>query len=164
MKEPYVVATISMERVLQETVEGSRRIQLIRDMEEPKKLEFQRLVSEMQSLKNKILDATSRNEGGEDCLSDETRAMAALFQEKQREAAAYQEETLPSLEKNRLESMAEFEKNVFPIIDEYCRQQNIDLLFPYPMRWLIFASNRLDITDAIIARIDNKGTVGGASG
>jgi len=146
----YQFATVNMERVLSETKEGKRIIDEIRSREDPKKQEYQKLVNDI---------VTNRNEYQTRSTSmkpEEALKVRQDIEQKELHALRFQETTLKELENYRLESMALFEKSVFPIIDKLSKEKKLTFLFPYPQRWIIFADSQIDITDEIIRLIDQN--------
>lgn len=152
-----VVATVNMERVLSETKEGKRIIDDIRNREEPKKQEYQRLVNDVMGLRNKLQTM------GPTLKPEEALQMRQSIEQKELTALRFQETTLRDLENYRLETMADFEKKVFPVIDRLAKEKKLTFLFPYPQRWVIYADPAVDMTDEIIAAID-QAVVPGAGG
>lgn len=149
-----VFATVNMERVLSETREGKRIIDTIRETEEPKKQEYQRLVNDIVGLRNKFQAA------GPTMKPEESLRMRQTIEQKELFALRFQETTLRELENFRLETMAEFEKKVFPVVDRIAKEKNLTFLFPYPQRWIIYADPGIDVTDEIIREIDVAVPVG----
>lgn len=143
-------ATVNMERVLSETREGKRIIEDIRAREEPKKQEYQKMVNEIVEMRNRF-QAMGKTMKPEDALK-----MRQQVEQKELTALRFQETTLRELENYRLETMAHFEKAVFPVIDKISQGKKLTFLFPYPQRWVIYADPSIDITDVVIQEIDKS--------
>lgn len=146
----YVFATVNMERVLSETHEGKRIIDQIRQREEPKKKEFQQIVNDIVALREKYQGS------GAGLPPEESLRVRQNIEQKELAALRFQETTLKDLENYRLETMAQFEKMVFPIIDRISKSKNITMLFPYPQRWIIYSDPSVDITDEVIEDINRS--------
>ena len=146
----YNFATVNMERVLSETKAGKRIIDDIRSREEPKKQEYQKLIKEIVDLRNQYQTKANKNK------PEETLELRQKIEQKELIALRFQESTLKELENYRLQTMAEFEKKVFPVIDKMASEKKLTFLFPYPQRWIIFADRQIDLTDEIIKLIDKE--------
>jgi len=141
-------ATVNMERVLSETREGKRIIEDIRGREEPKKQEYQKMVNDIVELRNKFQAM------GNTMKPEESLKLRQALEQKELNALKFQETTMRELENYRLETMATFEKKVFPVIDRICQEKKLTFLFPYPQRWVIYADPSIEITDELIQEID----------
>jgi Skp family chaperone for outer membrane proteins len=145
------IATINMEKILTDTNEGRRNLDRIKKQEKPIVDKVNKLILEVKS----SLDKYNRDKSA-GVNPAELGKQQQILAQKDIEAQQAQAAAQMQIQQIRFQVMSEFEKKVFPIIDGIAKEQKIDLIFPHPQRYLVYAADALDITNEIVKQINEN--------
>lgn len=142
------VAVIDTERVLLASETGKKALGDLKKLQETKENEVKTRQNEIKDLQTKIQDgrmslAQDKLADMEKQLEDRVIALRRLQDDAQRE-----------LTKKRDEVLAQIDQKVMPIINQAGKEMGYTMIFRKFESGLIYADEAIDITNAIIQRLD----------
>ncbi|MEM7052429.1 MAG: OmpH family outer membrane protein [Acidobacteriota bacterium] len=143
------IAVINTEKVLLESQTGKTALDELRTLTDSKQKEGETKQKELEELRKRLADGALSL--SEDKLAELQRQAEDLTIELRR----FQDDANRDLNKRREEILADIDRKVMPIITAYGKEQGLTMIFRKFESGLIFASEQVDITDAVIQRLDS---------
>jgi Skp family chaperone for outer membrane proteins len=144
------IATICLERVLSESDEGRRITAEIEQSEKAKRTEFNEQVEEILVLRAKYFASAASLPSGE-----QSRLRQEIAQMELR-VARMEEAILQEMQQRRGAVLADFERLIFPLIEQLAEANGIALVLQQPQRNLVYSAREIDITDSVIEALDER--------
>lgn len=150
------IAILDTEQILTSSATGKQAIEELRALQQEKSTEGEQRQQELQELRDRLTE-------GRLSLSEERiTEMEKELEDKAIALRRFQDDANRELQKKREEVLSQIDRKVMPIINEYGEEQGFDLIFRKFESGLIYADEGVDITPAIIERLD--AAEGGDSG
>lgn len=142
------LAYIDTERVLLESNTGKAALAELKTLQQSKEAELKAKQDEAAALKKRL------DEGRLSLAEDTIADLSQQLEEKGIELRRLQDDATRQLNKRKDEVLAKIDQKVMPIINQYGKEQGFTMIFRKFESGLIYADQSVDITAAIIQRVD----------
>lgn len=144
------IATVDLHRILRESDEGRRIIAEVDQGEAAKRATFNKQVQSILALRTRYFACASN------LNQDEHSRLRQEIVESELEAARMEASITQEIEERRSAILVDFERMVWPLIEELAEANGIALILQQPQRNLIYAARELDITEAVIEALNER--------
>ncbi len=146
------VAVIDVQQLVQDSAAGKEAMVRMKKLQDDKVAEGKKMADELDTLQ-KQLNAQRAT------LTDAKIAeLQKQIEDKQIALQRFQDDTQQQLNDAQQKEYAALEKQIMPIITELGKEMNFDLIFNKYQSGLLYASERVDITDQVLRRFNTKAT------
>lgn len=148
---PIKIGIVDADVVIQKSIRGKRFFQ-----------EFEQFGKEKSELiKGKMAEFQDRQKDYQtkvNSLSEEKRnEMIVQLQNLEKEIKRLQEDAKQESDRRLNEALNKFRKELAPLIEQVATEQNLDIIINHgPQSNLVYFSDRVNITDAVIAKYDGS--------
>jgi outer membrane protein len=144
----FKVAVIDTEKILLTSNTGKKALADLKKVQEGKEAEARTKQQEIKDLQAKIAD------GRLSLAQDKLTEMEKQLEEKLISLRRFQEDANSELTKKRDQVLAAIDQKVMPVINQVGKEMGYTLIFRKFESGLIYADEAIDITGAIIQRLD----------
>ena len=142
------IAVINAARVMSESKRGQVALAKIEEAQATKRSELEALNSALQELQREYTEGRlSLTEARLEALEEEITAKARNLEREQEDAQL-------ALQKLSEKDLREIEQSILATIDAVGKELGYDLIFDMRQSGLVFASDSVDITSAVLQRFD----------
>jgi outer membrane protein len=145
---PIKIAVIDTEKILLTSNTGKKALADLKKLQEQKEGEARTKQQEVKDLQGKITD------GRLSLAQDKLTEMEKQLEEKVIGLRRFQEDANSELGKRRDQVLAQIDQKVMPVINTVGKEMGYTLIFRKFESGLIYADEAIDITNAIIQRLD----------
>ncbi|HYN23064.1 MAG TPA: OmpH family outer membrane protein [Thermoanaerobaculia bacterium] len=145
---PIKIAVIDTEKILLTSNTGKKALADLKKLQEQKEGEARTKQQEVKDLQAKITD------GRLSLAQDKLTEMEKQLEEKVIGLRRFQEDANSELGKRRDQILAQIDQKVMPVINTVGKEMGYTLIFRKFESGLIYADEAVDITNAIIQRLD----------
>ena len=145
---PLRVAVIDVGRLLEESDAGKAALQELRSLQESKQAEAQAIQDEIAALRGQI------NEGRLSLAEERLAQLQQQLEDKMIEGRRFQDDFARELQQRQEQMFESVQAQVMPIINAVGQERGIDLIFNKYESGLVFAMDRVDITESILERFN----------
>ncbi|MFL6200496.1 MAG: OmpH family outer membrane protein [Thermoanaerobaculia bacterium] len=142
------VAVIDTERILLTSATGKKALADLKKVQEGKEAEARTKQQEIKDLQAKLAD------GRLSLAQDKLSEMEKQLEEKLISLRRFQEDANTELGKKRDQVLAGIDQKVMPVINQVGKEMGYTLIFRKFESGLIYADEAIDITAAVIQRLD----------
>jgi outer membrane protein len=142
------VAVIDTERILLTSATGKKALADLKKLQEAKEAEARTKQQEIKDLQAKLAD------GRLSLAQDKLSEMEKQLEEKLIGMRRFQEDANAELGKKRDQVLAAIDQKVMPVINQVGKEMGYTLIFRKFESGLIYADEAIDITAAVIQRLD----------
>jgi outer membrane protein len=142
------IAVIDTEKILVNSAAGKKALADLKKLQEAKEKEVGARNQEIKDLQGKL------NDGRLSLAQDKIDDMQKQLEDKVIALRRFQDDANRELEKKRDEVLGAVDQKVMPVINQLGKEQGYTLIFRKFESGLIYADEAIDITDAIIQRLD----------
>jgi outer membrane protein len=142
------IAVIDTEKILLSSVAGKKALADLKKLQEAKENELRTRAQELKDLQTKI------SEGRLSLAQDKLADLSKQYEEKEIAVRRLQDDATRELNKKRDEMLAAIDERVMPVINQAGKDLGYTLIFRKFESGLIYADEAVDITPAIIQRLD----------
>ncbi|HWM94961.1 MAG TPA: OmpH family outer membrane protein [Thermoanaerobaculia bacterium] len=142
------VAVIDTERILLTSATGKKALAELKKTQEAKETEARTKQQEIKDLQAKLAD------GRLSLAQDKLSEMEKQIEERLISLRRFQEDANSELGKKRDQVLAQVDQKVMPVINQVGKEMGYTLIFRKFESGLIYADEAVDITGAIIQRLD----------
>jgi outer membrane protein len=151
------IAVIDTEAVLTQSATGKQALADLQALKEKKEGEGKALQDEITDLRRRV------NEGRLSLSEDKLAELQQQLEEKTISLQRFQDDANRELNKRKDEILASVDRKVMPVIAQVSQEKGYVLIFRKFESGLVWASDDVDITAEVIARID-AGAAAGSGG
>lgn len=148
---PSRVAVIDVQRLVLESETGKRVLERLRDLRQQKMAEVEVIQQEIRELQDRV------QASGMSLSEDEIAQMEKQIEDRMIDLQRFNDDTDRILQTEQEEAFAQIEREVMPIINQIGEQEGYALIFNKYDSGLLFAVDRVDITDMILQRYNAAG-------
>ena len=142
------IAVINAARVMSESKRGQVALAKIEEAQATKRAELEALNASLQALQREYTEGRlSLTEARLEALEEEITAKARNLEREQEDAQL-------ALQKLSEKDLREIEQSILATIDAVGKELGYDLIFDMRQSGLVFASDSVDITSAVLQRFD----------
>lgn len=152
------VAVIDTEKILLSSTTGKKALADLKKMQEAKEAEGRAKQQEIKDLQAKLTD------GRMSLAQDKLTEMEKQLENKVIALRRFQEDANSELGKTRDQVLAQIDQRVMPVINQVGKELGYTLIFRKFESGLIYADEAVDITAAIIQRLDGAAAAAPAQG
>jgi outer membrane protein len=145
------IAVIDTEKILLSSQAGKKALADLKKLQETKENELRTRAQELKDLQTKI------SEGRLSLAQDKLADLSKQYEEKEIALRRLQDDATRELNKKRDEMLAAIDSRVMPVINQAGKDLGYTLIFRKFESGLIYADEAVDITSAIIQRLDAAG-------
>ncbi|MGE4191152.1 MAG: OmpH family outer membrane protein [Thermoanaerobaculia bacterium] len=142
------IAIIDVQRLVTDSVAGKGALARLKKLQEDKLAEGKAKSEEIDALRKRL------NEGRLSLADDKIAELEKQLEEKITAARRFQEDAEKEFNKSRDSQFGDIEKRVFPVIEQFGRENGYSFIFNKFQSGLLFAGDGADVTDQIIQRFD----------
>jgi outer membrane protein len=146
---PIKIAIIDTEKILLSSAMGKKALADLKKLQEQKEGEVRTRAAELKDLQTKI------SEGRLSLAQDKLADLGKQYEEKEIALRRFQDDATRELNKKRDEVLAQIDQQVMPVINKAGKELGYTLIFRKFESGLIYADEAVDITNAIIQRLDS---------
>lgn len=145
---PIKIAVIDTEKILLSSQTGKKALADLKKLQEQKEGEIRAKAQELKDLQTKI------SEGRLSLAQDKLADLGKQYEEKEINLRRFQDDATRELNKKRDEILGQIDQRVMPVINQAGKEMGYTLIFRKFESGLIYADEAVDITNAIIQRLD----------
>lgn len=145
---PVKVAVIDVQRILTDSALGKDALGKLKQLQDSKVAEAKSKQDEIQQLRGRI------NDGRLSLAEDKIAELEKQAEDKVIAFKRFQDDADRELQKARDEAFDAIEKRVLPIINQLGQEGSFTLIFNKFQSGLVYADDKIDITDQVIKRFD----------
>jgi outer membrane protein len=145
---PLKVAVIDTEKILLSSQAGKKALADLKKLQEQREAELRGKAQELKDLQTKI------SEGRLSLAQDKLAELSKQYEEKEITLRRQQDDATRELNKKRDEMLAQIDNRVMPVINQVGKDLGYTLIFRKFESGLIYADEAIDITAAVIQRLD----------
>ncbi len=145
---PIRIAVIDTEKILLSSNAGKKAVADLKKLQEQREKELGARAQELKDLQGKI------NDGRLSLAQDKLADLSKQYEEKEIALRRAQDDATRELTKKRDEMLAAIDERVMPVINQVGKELGYTLIFRKFESGLIYADDGVDITNAVIQRID----------
>ncbi|HSF44188.1 MAG TPA: OmpH family outer membrane protein [Thermoanaerobaculia bacterium] len=145
---PIKIAVIDTEKILLSSQTGKKALADLKKLQEQKEGEIRTKAQELKDLQTKI------SEGRLSLAQDKLADLGKQYEEKEINLRRFQDDATRELNKKRDEILGQIDQRVMPVINQAGKEMGYTLIFRKFESGLIYADEAIDITNAIIQRLD----------
>ena len=142
------IAVIDTEKILLSSQAGKKALADLKKLQEAKENELRTKAQELKDLQTKI------TEGRLSLAQDKLAELSKQYEEKEIAVRRLQDDATRELNKKRDEMLAGIDSRVMPVINQVGKEMGYTLIVRKFESGLIYADEAVDITGAIIQRLD----------
>jgi len=142
------IAVIDTEQSLLSSPTGKKALADLKKLQEQKEGEIRTKAQELKDLQTKI------SEGRLSLAQDKLADLGKQYEEKEISLRRFQDDATRELNKKRDEILGQIDQRVMPVINQAGKEMGYTLIFRKFESGLIYADEAIDITNAIIQRLD----------
>ncbi len=142
------IAVIDVQRLLFDSKVGQEAVESLRNLREQKQAEAQTFQSEITALRDRLA------EGRLSLSQDRLAELEKQVEDKLIDYQRFQDDAERDLQKGQEEAFGKIERDVMPIINEVAMELGYSVIFNKFQSGLLYASETIDITEAILERFD----------
>ena len=142
------IAVIDTEKILLNSGTGKKALADLKKLQEAKETEGRTKQQEIKDLQGKITD------GRLSLSQDKLTEMEKQLEDRVVQLRRFQEDANAELGKKRDQVLAQIDQRVMPVINQLGKEMGYTLIFRKFESGLIYADEAVDITGAVIQRID----------
>lgn len=142
------IAVIDTEKILLSSQTGKKALADLKKLQEAKEGEIRAKAQELKDLQTKI------SEGRLSLAQDKLADLGKQYEEKEIALRRFQDDATRELNKKRDEILGQIDQRVMPVINQAGKEMGYTLIFRKFESGLIYADEAVDITNAIIQRLD----------
>jgi len=142
------IAVINTEQILLESQAGKKAMADLKKAQEQKEAEIERQQKEIRDLQAKI------DEGRLSLAQDKLADLEKQLEDKVTVIRRMQEDASKDLNKRKDDILGSIDQRVMPVINQVGKEQGYTLIFRKFESGLIYADEAIDITSAVIKRLD----------
>jgi outer membrane protein len=142
------IAVIDTEKILLSSNTGKKALADLKKLQEQKEGEARTRQQEIKDLQAKLTD------GRLSLAQDKLSEMEKQLEDKAINLRRFQEDANNELTKKRDQILAQIDQRVMPVINQLGKEMGYTLIFRKFESGLIYADEAIDITNAVIQRID----------
>jgi len=142
------VAVIDVQRILTDSGPGKETLAKLKQMQDGKIAEAKTKQDEIQALRTRI------NDGRLSLAEDKIADLEKQVEDKMIAFRRFQDDADRDLQKARDDAFDAIEKRVLPIIGEIGKENGYTLVFNKYQSGLVYADDKIDITNQVIQRFD----------
>jgi outer membrane protein len=146
---PIRIAVIDTEKILLSSNAGKKAVADLKKLQEQREKELGAKAQELKDLQAKI------NDGRLSLAQDKLADLSKQYEEKEIALRRAQDDATRELTKKRDEMLASIDDKVMPVINQVGKELGYTLIFRKFESGLIYADDGVDITNAVIQRIDS---------
>lgn len=147
---PIKVAVIDVDRIFMESAAGKEAIAKIKKFRDKKIEEAKKYEEEIANLEKELLEQRFT-------LSEEKfKSKQKQLEDKRIAYQRFKDDTERQIKDMQEEEFKKIEERVFPIINEIGKEKNIALIFNKFNSGLVYADERVDITDEVLLRFNTQ--------
>ena len=150
------IAILDTERILSASETGKKALEELQALRQQKQEEGANLQQEAEELRTRL------DEGRLSLSEDRILELQQELEDKAIALRRFQDDANRELQKKQEEVLAQIDRKVMPIITAFGQEEGYDLIFRKFESGLIYADDGVDVTQAIIDRLD--AAEGGGSG
>ena len=144
------IAIIDVQRLVTDSVAGKGALAKLKKLQEEKLAEGKAKSEEIDALRKRL------NEGRLSLADDRIAELEKQLEEKITGARRFQEDAEKEFNKSRESQFGEIERRVFPVIEQFGKENGYSFIFNKFQSGLLFAVDGSDVTDQIIQRFDSS--------
>jgi outer membrane protein len=148
------IAVIDTEKILLSSVAGKKAVADLKKLQDQREKELVARAAELKDLQAKIQDG--RLSLAQDKLAD----LGKQAEEKEIALKRAQDDATRELNKKRDDMLAEIDGRVMPVINQVGKELGYTMIFRKFESGLIYADDTVDITNAVIQRMDTAAAQG----
>jgi outer membrane protein len=145
---PVRIAVIDTEKILLSSNAGKKAVADLKKLQDQREKELGARAQELKDLQGKI------NDGRLSLAQDKLADLSKQYEEKEIALRRAQDDATRELTKKRDEMLAAIDEKVMPVINQVGKELGYTLIFRKFESGLIYADDGVDITNAVIQRID----------
>ncbi len=142
------IAVIDTEKILLSSNAGKKAVADLKKLQEQREKELGAKAQELKDLQAKI------NDGRLSLAQDKLADLSKQYEEKEIVLRRAQDDATRELTKKRDEMLAAIDEKVMPVINQVGKELGYTMIFRKFESGLIYADDGIDITNAVIQRID----------
>ncbi|MGE5233453.1 MAG: OmpH family outer membrane protein [Acidobacteriota bacterium] len=142
------VAVIDVQRILTDSGPGKETLAKLKQLQDGKIAEAKTKQDEIQALRTRI------NDGRLSLAEDKIADLEKQVEDKMIAFRRFQDDADRDLQKARDDAFDAIEKRVLPIIGQIGKENGYTLVFNKYQSGLVYADDKIDITDQVIQRFD----------
>lgn len=148
------IAVIDTERILLNSATGKKALADLKKVQEQKEAEARTKQQEIKDLQSKLTD------GKLSLAQDKLAEMEKQLEDRVISLRRFQDDANRELTKKRDDVLAQVDAKVMPVINQVGKEQGYTLIFRKFESGLIYADEAVDITNAVIQRLDGGAAQG----
>ena len=146
------VGVIDVQQLVQDSAAGKEAMVRMKKLQDDKVAEGKKMAEELDTLQKQL-------EAQRATLTDAKVAeLQKQIEDKQIALQRFQDDTQQQLNDAQKKEYAALEQQIMPIITELGKEMKLDLIFNKYQSGLLYASERVDITDQVLRRFNTKVT------
>jgi outer membrane protein len=146
------VAVIDVQQLVQDSAAGKEAMNRLRTLEGEKQAQGKKLADDKATLEKQL-----QTQGA--TLTDAKRAeLQKQIEDKDVELRRFADDAGQQMEEAKKKELQNLEKQIMPIIQEVGREMKLELVFNKFQSGLVYADEKLDITDQVLRRFNTKVT------
>jgi Skp family chaperone for outer membrane proteins len=147
------IAVIDTEKILLSSATGKNALAALKKSQEQAEAEAKTRIQEIKDLQTKI-------QNGQSLPASQLAELKKQLDEKEAALRRWQDDAKRDLDKKRDNILAEIDKKVMPHINQIAKESGYTLIFRKFESGLIYADDAIEITAAVIQRLDGGATTG----
>lgn len=151
------IAVIEVQRIIQESAVGKEALARVQRLQQAKQEDLAKRQKELRDLEQKI------QEQGKSLSEDAMEKLQKDYQAKAVDLKRFQDDAQRDLEDAQRKELKTLEERIMPVIDAVGKEMGYSLVFNKFNSGLLFASEDVDITNAVITRFNTLITVPAAA-
>jgi len=151
------IAVIEVQRIIQESAVGKEALARVGRLQQAKQEDLARRQKELRDLEQKI------QEQGKSLSEDAMEKLQKDYQAKAVDLKRFQDDAQRDLEDAQRKELKTLEERIMPVIDAVGKELGYGLVFNKFNSGLLYASEDVDITNAVITRFNTLITVPAAA-
>jgi outer membrane protein len=145
---PLRIAVIDTEKILLSSVAGKKAVADLKKLQDQREKELGARAQELKDLQAKI------NDGRLSLAQDKLADLSKQYEEKEIGLRRAQDDATRELNKKRDDMLAQIDERVMPVINQVGKELGYTMIFRKFESGLIYADDGIDITNAVIQRLD----------
>lgn len=151
---PTRIAVVNIDFVAAQSPAGRELQQQIQELREQYSAELQRRQEEARTIEQRVAQADTLTD-------DERRSLEREYQDAVTAFQRYQQDVQERAQRMQSEGMAEIREQIEPVLEAVMREQGFDLVLNSSNAAIVFASDRIDITQTVLDRLRAEAPGGG---
>jgi Skp family chaperone for outer membrane proteins len=154
-QQPIKIAVVDAERVIMESTRGKAALEVLKKLSDEKSAEARRLQAELTELERRI------KEGGNALAEATLLELQSQFEDKVIAYRRFEDDAKRQIQAARDSALAGIERDAMVVVDAIAKEQGYTLVFNKFRSGLVFATDEVDITAAVVQRFDAAPASGG---